>query len=113
MQAIRVWICRWVDDDQPGWVECELRDDTGSTHVFREKVPVVTHAALGPLSRFPRPGVIACVVLGRHRAADGHEVVSIDTQLPWGMESTSGLSRFDVDARNLVDIGDGQSDGDA
>lgn len=103
MQGIKVSITSWLDDHQPGWVECELRDYAGVVHVFREKAPVVSSMVLGRDSHFPLPGVIACSVAGR-RSTDGREVVSVSTRLPWGVESTTGRSQFDVDSRCLVDV---------
>lgn len=42
MSAISVQITRFVDDSFPGFVECTFVDALGETHVFIEKVPVVS-----------------------------------------------------------------------
>jgi hypothetical protein len=110
MLYVRVEICRYVDHSQPGWVECRLIDAEGVEHVFTEKVPVVTDTHLDDASSYPQPGLIACHIVGRRTRNDGSEVVSIDTQTPWGVQSKEGVSRFDVPWKQLV--GD-QRGGDA
>jgi len=46
-----------------------------------------TKAHLDAASSFPRAGFIACIVVGRSER-DCRQVVRIDTQTPWGIEST-------------------------
>jgi hypothetical protein len=104
MMAINVVISRFVDEWQPGWVECKLTDAWGCQWTFIEKVPIVTTAGLDAQSNYPQPGVIACEVLERRRSADGREVISVDTTKPRGVESTSGTVRFDVLLEQLVEL---------
>ena len=101
MPAVRVEIFRYVDDWQPGWVECKLIDALGREHVFVEKVPVVTTALLDATSSYPQAGVIACTVVARRERDDGRAIVRIDTQTPDGVESTAGLSQFEVFPEHL------------
>lgn len=103
MPGVRVQITRYVDDWQPGWVECKLVDASGHEHLFVEKVPVVTAARLDADSSYPQPGVIACVVVGKQAGSDGREIIEIDTQTPWDIESTDGRSRFEVLSDQLND----------
>ena len=72
--------------------------------MFVEKVPLVTKAHPDAASDYPQSGVIACIVLGRSERDDGRQLVHIDTQRPWGVESTAGKSRFDVFAEQLREI---------
>jgi len=37
MFGIKVKITKFVDDWQPGWVECEFTDGFGKLHIFNEK----------------------------------------------------------------------------
>jgi hypothetical protein len=104
MLGVRVKISRYADESFPGWVECRLTDALGHEHVFVEKVPVVTTAHLDAGSDIPQVGVIACIVLGRSERDDGRHVVHIDTQSPWGIESTAGRSRFDVLTEQLCEV---------
>lgn len=96
MLGLRVTIVRWVDDHQPGWVECHLVDDWDRLWVFVEKAPVVSAENLGPDTAFPRPGVIACEVL--ERALLDAEVIRlvVSTAVPWGVEATTGQTQFEV-----------------
>ena len=103
MLGIRVEISRYADESWPGWVECRLTDALGHEHVFVEKVPVLTTAHVDAGSSLPQVGVIACIVLGRSERDDGRHVVHIDTQTPWGVESTAGRSRFDVLTEQLCE----------
>ncbi|HRI68618.1 MAG TPA: hypothetical protein PK156_30530, partial [Polyangium sp.] len=94
MLALRVTIVRWVDDHQPGWVECQFTDAQDRTWVVIEKAPVISAEDLGPDTSFPRPGMITCQLVERR----GDEVLVVDTAIPWGIEATSGETRFEVRA---------------
>ena len=104
MLGVRVEISRYADAAQPGWVECRLVDALGHRHVFVEKHPIVTMAHLDVASGFPQPGYIACIVVGRNERDDGRQFVRIDTQTPWGIESTAGRSQFDVLSAQLCEL---------
>jgi hypothetical protein len=104
MVGVSITIHRFVDDSPPGWVECELIDAWNQEWTFIEKVPTVTSEDLNADSRYPARGVIACEVVERHLDASGREVLTIDTQLPWGFESTTGEVRFEVLAGQIVQV---------
>jgi hypothetical protein len=102
--GVRVKIIRYVDNSQPGWIECVLADVQGQEWLFIEKVPVVTLTNLDASSNYPQPGIIACHVINtRLNTVDG-EVITIDTDMPWHIESTSGKTRFDVHPDQLLDF---------
>jgi hypothetical protein len=103
MLGVEVAITRFVDDDQPGWVECLLVDAEGKKHLFIEKVPVVTLEDLNPRSSYPRIGIIACQRLARKRV-DDLEIVKIDTAKPWAVESIDGQASFVVLSHQLVEF---------
>jgi hypothetical protein len=103
MLGVRVEIIRYVDDAQPGWVECRLRDAWGHEHAFVDKVPIFTHSDLNESSRYPQPGTIACQEIQR-RHDQGREIITIDTERPWHVESNSGETRFDVLATQLTNL---------
>ncbi len=104
MIAVRVTITRFVDDSQPGWVECKLVDAWGREWSFIEKEPVVSLVALDASSNYPQPGVIGCLIVERKQDADGREVVTINTEKPWAIESTTGEHQFDVMPGQLIEI---------
>lgn len=104
IRAVRVSIIRFVDDSYPGFVECRLFDAAGHEWIFREKVPVVTLVDLNERSCFPQPGMIACRISEKRMAGDGREIVRIDTEFPWHVESTTGQTRFEVFADQLTVI---------
>ncbi|MGJ7528336.1 hypothetical protein [Variovorax sp. GB1P17] len=102
-KAIAIEISRWVDDAQPGWVECKLVDAKGWVHLFVEKGPVVTAEPLGPESSYPRPGSIACEIEAELTDAAGRSLARVSTTRPWDVASSAGESTFVVLASQLVD----------
>lgn len=92
---------RFVDDHQPGWVECEFIDAEGRKHRFVDKVPIFSAEDLDAAGTYPRVGVIAGEVVARWKDAQGRELVRVTTVRPDGVESTEGLSEFVVPAAQL------------
>ena len=95
MPAVTIQIERFVDDSFPGFVACNLIDAYGNKHLFLEKAPIVSKELL-PDGRYPRPGCVACIVEHQWRDATGRQLARVNTAQPWGIESTSGQSLFDV-----------------
>lgn len=104
MISVRVNIVEWVDDWQPGIVKCALQDAYGQTWEFIEKLPIVTAAWLDGTSSYPQPAEIACDVVREWKNDKGEELVTIDTDNPWGVESTQGTTRFDVFKSQLTNV---------
>lgn len=96
MPGVKIQIVRFVDDYQPGIVECQLIDAHGRTWSFVEKIPIVTAEDIWRESAYPRPAVVDCVIIARIRDDSGREIVQIDTDKPWGVESVEGNTRFEV-----------------
>jgi|SRR5262245_49267784 len=97
MLGVKVAIIRYVSDDpQPGLVECELFDAHGRRWRFIEKAAVVSADLLDAGSAYPRPGVIVGEVVWRGRDAAGRELLRLDTERPWGVESVDGVTQFEV-----------------
>jgi hypothetical protein len=93
---LAVSILRFVDDHQPGFVECAMTDASGEVHLFLEKVPVVTTMNLTATSRYPVEGVIACEVEATWLDEELRSLCRINTKWPWGVESTRGQTSFVV-----------------
>jgi hypothetical protein len=91
-----VEILRWVDDYQPGIVECKLVDAAGESHLFIEKSPIVSTEDLWSHTTYPRPGAIDCTLLERWMDEKGRQLSRIDTSRPWHVESTEGCTSFVV-----------------
>jgi hypothetical protein len=101
-EQLKVRIVRFVDPDQPGWVECEFVDALGRTHVLRDKVPIFTAEDLWAGDNYPQPGFAPCEILTRWRDHAERELVRITTAMPCGIESNEGLSEFVVLADALT-----------
>lgn len=73
---IPIAIIRYVDEHQPGFVECEFVDAMGMRHTFIEKAPVVAHCTINSQTTLPLPGSTVCRVVAWN--ADGSAEVEID-----------------------------------
>ncbi len=105
MPAITVQITRFVDDHFPGFVECNFVDAVGETHVFIDKVPVVSIENLSATSDYPCSGNLGCKIEEEWKDASGRDVARVSTAYPWDMESTKGTTDFVVLASQLEDNG--------
>lgn len=100
---IAVQIIRFVSDDQPGFVECELEDALGQVHHFIDKVPVVAvDDVLSADSVYPAAGVLACTILAEWTDAQGRALVQVSTREPWYIEATDGRQEFVILATQLM-----------
>jgi hypothetical protein len=105
--GIKVTIERFTQEWQPGWVECTFADAAGKSHVFEEKVPVVTVEDLDASSDYPRAGVIGCQVVATRVGPDGRELLTVDTEQPWGIASKAGETRFEVLREQVIEFDPG------
>ncbi|MFG6487215.1 hypothetical protein ACG04R_11085 [Roseateles sp. BYS78W] len=101
MPSVAIQITRFVDEHQPGFVECVLVDASGKSHVFVEKAPVVSSENLWSTSSYPRRGSIACEVVADCSGENGQALARVNTERPWGIESTEGLTEFVVPASEV------------
>lgn len=106
MWGSRVMIERFIDEAAPGWVECSFVDARGCVQSFNEKAPVVTSDRIDARSEYPCEGIIGCIVIGTRLAADGRELVLVDTGRPWGIESKAGQIRFEVFREQVLELDD-------
>jgi hypothetical protein len=103
---VSIKIVRFIDDDQPGWVACELMDASGYTHTLVDKVPIFTIASLDANSLYPQPGFIACEVISRWQDGEGRQLVRINTAKPFGVDSDEGVTEFVVLSEQIIDTVD-------
>ena len=105
MIGISVLITKYISDDpQPGIVECQLFDAYGNEWVFQDKTAVFSSLNLDVSSEYPQPGVIACEIIKQWQDVNGREIVSVNTERPWGVETLTGVSRFDVLRSQIIEI---------
>ncbi|MEM7234189.1 MAG: hypothetical protein AAF517_18570 [Planctomycetota bacterium] len=98
MPHLSLEIVRFLDDHQPGFVECRLIDAHGREWMFHEKIPVLTAEDLWKDSEYPRPGSIQCEVLGP--TSEGF--LTISTETPDHVEAIDGTQRFEVRRDQLL-----------
>ena len=96
MPEIGVAIVRITDEAFPGFVECKLVDAHGQEHTFVEKAPVVSDEQLSARSAFPVSGRIACEIESELQDETGRVLLQVDTARPYGIESTSGCTKFEL-----------------
>jgi hypothetical protein len=107
LKAISTQITKVIDDSGfPTFVECIFVDARGKRHEFFEKVPVVSAEHITTESEFPIASKFACEVESEWVDSSGLTLVRVNTQKPWGIESTSGISIFDVLPSQLDEIPD-------
>ncbi|MDG0853922.1 hypothetical protein [Roseateles puraquae] len=94
MNRIAVQITAFVDEHQPGFVECALIDADGRLHKFIEKASVVSDENLRQDSIYPRPGSMACELQAEWTDDAGRTRVKVNTERAWGIESLEGLQDF-------------------
>src|SRR3954452_7036177 len=94
MFTVRVSIVQWIDDAQPGIVACQLIHAWGNAHTFVDKLPIFTAANLDRQSVYPQPGWIACQVIDQRQDADGRNIMTVDTEQPWHVGSTTDTTQF-------------------
>lgn len=96
MPEITVQIVRFVDNSFPGFVEARFFDASGTEHLFIDKTPVVSRESLLPDSQYPQVGAIRCQIENEWQDADGRSLMAVSTELPDGVESERGQTRFIV-----------------
>jgi hypothetical protein len=105
MLGISVTIVRYISDEpQPGIVECKLEDAHGRHWSFVEKTSIVSAEPLDAGTSYPQKGVVAAEIVGRTVDAAGREIIRVDTERPWQVESVDGVTQFEVLAESLVDL---------
>lgn len=102
MDKLLVHIRRFVDEHFPGFVESVFADAEGCEHQFIEKTPVVSTANLSSDSVMPERGYIACVVQDEWVDERGRQLVRVDTDEPWGVQSVAGKTTFVVLREQVV-----------
>lgn len=96
MPCLRVSIVRFVDEHQPGFVECEFIDAFGIIHTLIDKMPIFSLDDLWSDSVYPQPGLARCEVLGQSQDSQGRRLARVTIAKPDGLESSRGLSEFVV-----------------
>jgi len=103
MTSVCVEITRWLEDYEPGAVECRLVDARGREWLFIEKVPVVTKdVSVSASSIYPIKGLIACRVIAYVEDLNRRRTVRITTENPWHVATADGQKVFEVRPEQIV-----------
>ncbi|OQP59494.1 hypothetical protein A3860_37280 [Niastella vici] len=103
MKAIKIQIVQFISGHQPGFVECRFYDVMNKEHIVQEKVLVVTQKNLDANSEYPQDGVIAYEIVSERKNAAGKTIVTLDTSKPWDIDTTEGLTQFDLFEEQLTE----------
>lgn len=96
MPEIVVAIVGIADEAFPGFVVCTLVDAHGREHMFIEKAPVVSTEDISAASVLPMPGYVACEIVAALNDERGRSLLRVDTSRPYGIESVSGETMFEL-----------------
>lgn len=97
MPLVPIQLVELLSSDPPGFVVACLTDAFGVDHFFHDKVPVFADSPIDADTPLPVGGWLGCTVLERF-VTDGRELIRIDTEHPWDVESTKGDYHFVVSA---------------
>lgn len=91
MTEVKVNIVKIIDDSSyPTFIEFELVDIHGKHHLFRDKLPIVSFEdEIEP----PCEGELGCKVIKK-----SGDVITIDTSVPWDVDSVEEETIFEVSA---------------
>ena len=103
LKVFKIQITSFIDDHQPGWVECSFFDASGKVHIIREKVPIISSEYLDQNTEYPREGVVACEIINEWEDKNGRKIYSVRSIL-WGVETIEGLTEFDLLAEQLTEL---------
>jgi hypothetical protein len=104
MFAIKIQISKFIDNHPPGFVECTFNDAWGKAHIVQEKIPIVTEKDLSASSEYPQDGVIGCEIVKEWQDKLGNQILTVNTEKPWGVESIEGLTEFDLLKEQIIEI---------
>ena len=104
MKAIKIRIISFLNKDYfPGAIECKFKDAWEAEHTVIEKYPLVTDKVLNSESEYPQDGFIVGEVVKEWKDPNGRSIITINTDMPWGIETTTGLTEFDLEVGQLVE----------
>jgi hypothetical protein len=87
MFVVKAKVTKFIDESNPGFVECQFVGVNGLIQIFNDKVPIFTTKMLDKNSNYPVDGIVGCEII-ETKNINGKNIVKINTELPWGIEST-------------------------
>jgi hypothetical protein len=104
LKAIKIKITSFMNEDYfPGAIECKFKDAWDVEHTVLEKYPLITDKVLDAESEYPQDGLIVGEVVKEWKDPDGRAIVTINTEMPWGIETTTGQTEFDLEVEQLIE----------
>jgi lactoylglutathione lyase len=103
LNVFKIKINQFIDEHQPGWVECNFFDVFGKEHIVREKIPMVTVEHLDKNSDYPKEGLVACEIIKEWKNKQEQTIYTVRSIL-WGVETIEGLTEFDLFAEQLTEL---------
>ena len=104
MFGIKAQITKCIDDEgYPSFVECQFVDAQGCIQIFNDKDVIFTAESLDRNSNYPVDGTIGCEIIER-KNVDGREIIKVNTELPWHIESINDETVFEVLEEQLIEF---------
>jgi lactoylglutathione lyase len=102
LKVFKINILRFIDDSQPGWVECNFKDAFDKEHIIREKTAVISSEYLDRNSEYPKQGLVACEIVKESKGNNGRIIYTV--RCISGVESIEGLTEFDLFSEQLTEL---------
>jgi hypothetical protein len=102
MAEVRVQIVEFIPGDYPAFLIVELTDAFGVVHRFRDKVAIFgCEVDVDETTPLPIPGTFDCIIVERFQS-HGRELVRIDTEKPFDIQSLAGGYEFIVTPEMVI-----------
>ena len=96
MPEVRVQIVEYIPGDYDDFLIVEFMDAFEVVHRFQDKVAIFgCEVDVDETTPLPVPGTFDCVIVERFHS-DGRDLVRIDTERPFDIESLAGDYQFVV-----------------
>ena len=103
MPWIEVTIVRFVEEHQPGIVECVFEDASGQAHGIVDKCWMLTEQSLWSDSAYPVQGSVQCRVLKLRKDHLDRKLALITIAEPDHLETTEDKTEFILFASKVSD----------
>ena len=103
MTELKIKIIALIEDGTyPDLVRCSFHDALGNEWFITEKLPVISRQNIDHNSILPIEASLSCTIIQRND--DDNDLVTINTDKPWGICAEGGETIFEVNENQLFNI---------